>query len=107
DGRKIGSEWSYSSKRSGSNRRTCPSTLKGFPWNSLVQTIELPSPHSETTLVTGMYCMIVAGFTSACQTFARGALIVTDARPTNVSAIAICTLSQRQAQAGGGRCGNE
>jgi hypothetical protein len=61
--------------------------LEGLVWNSLVQTIGLPSFHSETTLVTGMYCMIVSGFTSASQTFARGTLIVTDACPTKVSAI--------------------
>ena len=64
-----------------------PLTSKRLPWTSLVQTIGLPSFHSETTLVTGMYCMIVSGVTNASQTFARGALIVTDACPAKVSAI--------------------
>jgi len=61
-------------------------TSKVFPWNSLFQTIGLPSPQSEVTLVTGRYRSIISGFTSASQTRALGALIVTDACGTNVSA---------------------
>src|SRR5438309_499741 len=88
DERKIGREWLYSSRRSGSSRRTLPLTSKALPWNSLFQAIGLSSRHSETTLVTGMYCLIVSGFTNAFQTFSLGALIVSDTRATNVSPIA-------------------